>query len=227
MACRYAVQNRWTVAPSRRRLVGDPDAEDLFALWHHEGLAYHAVAVAVTTAGGRTAVVTHAGVTQPFWRRWLGSTLDPVAAVYRINDLPLAVVHQPGRMLGFQEPAVDVDFGYDDVPDDDVVVVRRANVPVGPIWADTTELWSSWLDVESPRRQVHGHTSAWFRNDWSPHAPPEAVPYATRDQRLRHTRYLTARGKGFPLLGIECSVWAAPNLVLHPLVIPNAQVVGV
>ena len=135
------------VSPTRGE--PDPDAEDLFALWHHTGLAHHAVAV--TTAGGTTAVVTHAGVTQPFWRRWLGATLDPIEAVARINDLPLAVVHQPGRMLGFEEPAVDVDFGYDDMPaDDEVVVVRRSNVPVGPIWADTTELWSSWLDTAEP-----------------------------------------------------------------------------
>jgi hypothetical protein len=67
-------------------------------------------------------------------------------------------------------------------------------------------------------------TTAWFRNDWSQHTPPEGIPYATRDQQRRHTRYVTGRGSGPPLLGIDCSVWAAPNLVLHPLVIPNAQV---
>jgi hypothetical protein len=148
--------------------------------------------------------------------------------VARINDLPLAGVHQPGRMLGIQEPAVDVDFGYDDMPDDDeVVVVRPSNVPVGPIWADTTELWLSWLETASPWPQVHGHTSAWYRDAWSAYAPPEGVTYAKRDQRLRHTRYDTARGSGPPLLGIDCSVWAARNLVLHPLVIPNARVVGI
>lgn len=203
----------------------DPDAEDLFALWHHTGNAHHAVGV--TIAAGRTAVVTHAGVTQPFWRRWLDSTLDPIGAVERINDLPLAVVHQPGRMLGDAEPPVDVDLGYDAMPDDDTVNVRWPAEPVGPIWADTTELWSSWLDQASPWPQIHGHTSAWYRNAWSRHAPPDAVPYATRDQRLRHTRYTTGRGSGPPLIGIDCSVWAAPNLVLHPLVIPNARIAGV
>ena len=105
--------------------------------------------------------------------------------------------------------------------------MRPSNVPVGPIWADTTELWSSWLDTPSPWPQIHGHTSAWFRNDWSQHAPPAALPYADRNRELRHTRYVTGRGEGFPLLGIDCSVWAAPNLVLHPLVIPNAQIVGI
>ena len=209
------------VSPTRGE--PDPDAEDLFALWHHTGDAHHAAAV--TTAGGATAVLTHAGVTEPFWRRWLGATLDPVEAVVRINDLPLAVVHQPGRMLGFAEPAVNVDFGYDDMPDDQLVTVRRATAPVGPIWADTTELWSGWLDQPSPWPQVHGHTSAWFRNTWSEHAPRNAVPYATRDTRLRHTRFMSARGSGPPIIGIDCSVWAAPNCVLHPLVIPNARVV--
>lgn len=215
------------VSPTRGE--PDPDAEDLFALWHHTGDAHHAVAV--TTAGGATAVVTHAGVTQPFWRRWLGATCDPVEAVRLINDLPLAVVHQPGRMLGFAEPAVNVDFGYDDMPDDDEVVtirpIRASTAPVGPIWADTTELWSSWLGTPSPWPQVHGHTTAWFRNDWSQYTPPEAIPYATRDFQRRHTRYVTGQGSGPPLLGIDCSVWAARNLVLHPLVIPNAEVAGI
>ena len=35
---------------------------------------------------------------------------------------------------------------------------------------------------------------------------------------------MTGKGSGPPLLGIDCSVWASRELVLHPLVIPNAEV---
>jgi hypothetical protein len=208
------------VSPTRGE--PDPDAEDRIALWHAAGFAQHAVAV--TTQAGATAVVTHAGVTAPFWRQALGATRHPSEAAARINALPLEVVHQPGRMLGFVEPVVDVDFGYLDDPDQLVGEQPRSKA-VGPIWADTDELWSGWLDLASPWPQVHGPTSAWFRNDWSEHAPREALPYATRDRRLRHTRYVTCRGTGPPLIGVDCSVWAARDLVLHPLVIPHARMI--
>ena len=207
------------VSPSRGE--PDPDAEDRMALWHRAGFAYHAAAV--TTHAGSTAVITHAGVIASFWRQALGSTRDPIEAAVRINGLPLDVVHQPGRMLGFVVPAVDVDAGYDDDPGQFVEQPQRTRA-VGPIWADTEELWSGWLDTPSPWPQVHGHTSAWFRNDWSDYAPREAVPYATRDTRRRHTRYVSGRGSEPPLIGIDCSVYAARDLVLHPLVIPNARV---
>jgi hypothetical protein len=207
------------VSPSRGE--PDPGAEDRIALWHQAGFAHHAAAV--TTQAGATAVISHAGVTAPFWRHALGAPPDPVDAAARINALELDVVHQPGRMLGLVEPAVDVDFGYDDAPSQFVEQPRRFRA-VGPIWADTEELWSGWRDWPSPWAQVHGHTSAWFRNDWSEHAPLDAVPYATRDTRLRHTRFASGRGSGPPMIGIDCSVWAARDCVLHPLVIPNAHV---
>jgi hypothetical protein len=200
----------------------DADAEDRIALWHHAGFAHHAAAV--TTNAGATAVITHAGVTAPFWRQALGATPDPFAAAARINALPLDVVHRPGRMLGFVEPPVEVDFGHDDDDRGQFVEQSRRTGAVGPIWADTDELWSGWLDAPSPWLQVHGHTSAWFRNDWSQHAPPDAVAYATRDTRLRHTRFVSGRGSGPPIIGVDCSVWAARDCVLHPLIIPNAHV---
>ncbi len=208
----------WFTSPTRGE--PDPDAEDRIAMWYRAGFASHAAAV--TTHGGKTAVITHAGVAAPFWRQALAATRDPVDAIVRINALPLEVIHRPGRMLGFGEAAIDVDDGYPEDPDE---LDAGTAAPVGPIWADTDELWSSWLHIESPWPQVHGHTSAWFRNDWSEHAPADALPYATRNRELRHTRYVTARGTGFPLIGIDCSVWAARELVLRPLVIPNADVV--
>ena len=116
-------------------------------------------------------MVTHAGVTAPFWRQALGGTRDPIEAAGRINELPLGVIHRPGRMLGYQEPAVNVDSGY---PRHDERSATPSRPPVGPIWADTDELWSSWLHIASPWPQVHGHTSAWFRNGWSEHAPTPA-----------------------------------------------------
>ena len=207
----------WFMSPKRGE--PDADAEVRIALWHSAGFATHAAAV--TTHGGSTAVVTHAGVTAPFWRQALGGTRDPIEAAGRINELPLEVIHQPGRMLGYQEPAGKVDSGY---PRHDDEVGDGVAPPVGPIWADTDELWSSWLHIASPWPQVHGHTSAWFRNGWSEQAPPSALPYAARNRQLRHTRYMTGKGSGPPLLGIDCSVWASRELVLHPLVIPNAQV---
>ena len=111
----------WFMSPKRGE--PDADAEVRIALWHSAGFATHAAAV--TTHGGSTAVVTHAGVTAPFWRQALGGTRDPIEAAGRINELPLEVIHQPGRMLGYQEPAVNVDSGYPR-HDDEFGDVRRA-----------------------------------------------------------------------------------------------------
>ncbi len=209
----------WCFEPGRKE-PPDPVAEDRFVRWYVFGEAFHAAAV--TTQAGATAVVTHGGVTAPFWRQHLGGTSDALEAVARINALPVEVVHRPGQMLGFDPDPVNVNDGYPDDTELEEIAQRRA--AVGPIWADTTELWCGWLTVASPWAQVHGHTSAWFRDDWSPYAPLEAVPYARRDRQLCHTRYVSGQGSGPPLIGVDCSVYAARHLVLKPLVIPNAQV---
>jgi Calcineurin-like phosphoesterase len=87
-------------------------------------------------------LVTHAGLTEPFWRRTLSAPEDAADAADRINQLI-------GR-------------------DDDTLfragtLVGRDTV-AGPVWASAcAELVPSWLDHRLPFSQVHGHTSI---TDW-------------------------------------------------------------
>ncbi len=157
---------------SARRGEPDPAAEERVADWYKTGGALHAAAV--TTRAGASAVVTHAGVAAPFWRQVLGAVDDPIEAVGRLNGLPTQVLHQPGRMLGIEPtPTCGDQSGIG--PDG---AAEQTSPPVGPIWADCAELWSSWFASPSPWPQVHGHTSAWFRNDWSDYVPVDCIPFA-------------------------------------------------
>jgi hypothetical protein len=87
-------------------------------------------------------LVTHAGVSEPFWRRNLSAPGDPADAANRIN-----------RLIG---------------RDDDTLfragVLLGEDAVAGPVWASAcSELLPSWLDHRLPFSQVHGHTSL---TDW-------------------------------------------------------------
>lgn len=99
-------------------------------------------AAAALVSPGESYLLTHAGVSEPFWRRALSAPVDAVDAAVRINQLI-------GR-------------------DDDTLFRAGALVGrdaiAGPLWASAhAELVPSWLDHRLPFSQVHGHTSI---TDW-------------------------------------------------------------
>lgn len=87
-------------------------------------------------------LVTHAGLTEPFWRRTLTAPKDAADAADRINQL----------------------IGRDDDTLFRAGVLFGRDAVAGPVWASAgAELVPSWLDQELPFSQVHGHTSI---TDW-------------------------------------------------------------
>lgn len=112
---------------------------DTLRRWWASGRMRAAVAL---ESPGESYLVTHAGLSQPFWRRTLSAPEEPVDAADRIN-----------RLIG---------------RDDDTLFRAGAllgrDVVAGPVWASAhVELVPSWLDHRLPFSQVHGHTSI---TDW-------------------------------------------------------------
>ncbi|MFT4263688.1 MAG: metallophosphoesterase [Nocardioides sp.] len=111
--------------------------------WRRRGLLHAAVAVRTSE---ETLLVTHAGLTEPFWRTVLGAPRGAHDAAQRIEELLLRnddVLFRSGVMLrpGRVEPGA------------------------GPLWAAAgSELLPGWLERELPFGQVHGHSSV---TDWA------------------------------------------------------------
>lgn len=151
-----------------------------------------------------SAVVTHAGITSDWWFDVLEGEVDARQAVTKINAASLEDIHRPGEMLP----------------------IGDGMRPPGPVWASTAELWSSWLDQPAPWPQVHGHSSSWNyqRHTWSPWTPEECIPFAAVDEAERRSRYLTGRGVGASITGIDNSVFVGRKLEFRPFVVANATV---
>lgn len=129
--------------------------------WWHEGIMQ--VATVVPSATGDL-LVTHAGVTEPFWREDLGALPDPYAVAERLNQmgrLGRKAVFRPGEML-----------------------TDRVAPRVGPLWASAgSELVASWVGHRLPFGQVHGHSSCydWQRSAWRPSVPSGAHIHLDHD----------------------------------------------
>ena len=122
--------------------LDQPSVDTLRRWWSHGLLR---VAAAFSDLDGRGHLVTHAGVTAGFWRDVLGAPRSAETAAAALNGLPRDDEHalfRAGRLL----------HG------------RRDAGPVGPLWAcASSELVPSWLGLELPFSQVHGHSSLY---DW-------------------------------------------------------------
>ena len=107
--------------------------------WWRNGQAQ--AAVAVQTAD-EDFLITHAGVTEPFWREQLDSPATAADAAQRLNALARdgsASFYCGGCLLGGGPP----------------------NPSAGPIWADrVSELLPGWRGTRLPFSQVHGHTGS-------------------------------------------------------------------
>ncbi|MDF3308797.1 metallophosphoesterase [Rhodococcus sp. T2V] len=107
--------------------------------WWRDGIAHAAVAVHTTD---EEFLITHAGVTEPFWRHQLDSAVSAAESAARINATARdedTALFDGGCILGGGPP----------------------NPRVGPIWADRElELLPGWRDRPMPFSQVHGHSGS-------------------------------------------------------------------
>lgn len=180
---------------SRKRGAADPAAIARFGGWFDAGLV--AFATTVTTRSGRTAVVTHAGVTQQWWLEYCDAETDPVLAAAMINEAPRNPLYLNGEMCG-----------------------RPGSAP-SPVWASTRELWSSWAPGGLPWSQVHGHTATVdTAGGWLDRfVPLDLTRFATKDRVTRHARFTPPRGDT-AIVGIDCGLWlkSKPHSLI-PLVV--------
>lgn len=130
----------------------DVESADLLRGWWADGLLR--AAMAVPTSDGEV-LVTHAGLTQGFWRRDLGAPDSASQAADLLNQLSTSdskELFRGGTLLTGSKPD------------------HRA----GPLWAQTNrELLPSWLGLRLPFSQVHGHSSLydWKRREWRADGP--------------------------------------------------------
>ncbi len=181
---------------NRRGDEADPAALAILAKWFTDGRM--AFASSVTTRSGRTAVVTHAGVTSGWWREYLDEEPDPLRVAERINALPVDVLWHGGEMRG------------------------EGDLPAAPLWASTDELWWSWYAEDLPWSQVHGHTVAYDgRTGWLRWVPEELREYAEPAATRGWCRYRPPRSP-HSIVGIDPSLWdGSPRGARHALVVAD------
>jgi hypothetical protein len=165
----------------------DPSAADRVRAWWREGLMRPAVAL---TADGESLVVTHAGITEPFWRSVLGApatAAEIAAAVVALGRADDPALFRAGCMLQG----------------------RAADPLAGPLWAAAaSELVASWTGEELPVSQVHGHSSAY---DWESLAwrlPDALVAGARLDAEAKHVTVVLPGGR---IVGIDPDHRATPR----------------
>ncbi len=155
--------------------------------WRRRGLLR--AAVAVRTAE-ETLLVTHAGVTEPFWRDVLGAPHGAHDAAQRIEDLLLRdddALFRAGVMLrpGGADPAA------------------------GPLWAAAgSELLPTWLDHELRFSQLHGHSTL---TDWDTgrlRASARVADLTSIDSAVKHETTCLTGGR---IIGIDPGHGATPR----------------
>jgi len=158
--------------------IGDDAVEVLRRWW---ALGQMQAAAAVVTSE-ESFLVTHAGLTEAFWRRILDAPTGAAAAAAGINALIGVredLLFRTGQMLGG----------------------GRGEPATGPVWAATsTELVPGWLTTPMPFSQVHGHASVF---DW------RSRQYRTTDEIARLTsvdeaaKHETVTVGGSRIIGVD------------------------
>ena len=118
----------------------EADLETLFDWWLTKRMQ---VAAAVDVGAECDYLITHAGLTEGFWRHFVGMPDSALAAAKAVNSLVGRMhenwVYRPGVML-----------------------TGEVDLSAGPLWASAPdELLPSWLRSAAPApfHQVHGHSS--------------------------------------------------------------------
>lgn len=184
--------------------LDEDDIEILYGWWHSGRMG---VAAAVT-ADDHDWLITHAGLTEGFWRHLLGLPDSAAAAADALNGLIRSLRHtsifRPGVML-----TGDVDLS------------------AGPLWASAPdELLPSWAASRAPAPfdQIHGHSSTI---DWTTgrhYGSTDLDPVAditVEDDRARHA---IAVVNGRRIVGIDPGHGRRPAPTWAPLVLPGATI---
>jgi hypothetical protein len=160
---------------------------------------------AVVCAADEDFLVTHAGVTEGFWRQALDSPSLATQAAAAINSFIGThddVLFYAGEMLGGGDP----------------------NLSAGPVWAATgSELVPSWLgaDQRLPFSQVHGHSMIVDRRGRRVRGGGELTNRLTVDQDAAHETVALPGGR---IIGIDPGHGRQAHRPWRALVIENATV---
>lgn len=180
--------------------IADDAAETLNDWWQARVMT---PAVAITT-GSEQWLATHAGLTQGFWRRALDAPADARLAARALNSFAGRhdrVLFAAGEMLGGGRPSFDA----------------------GPVWASAAnELVPSWLGIELPFSQVHGHSMIvdWRRRQLR--CAPELAEYVTVDEASAHETVTMPGGR---IVGVDPGHGRRAHRPWHAFVIDDAEVV--
>jgi hypothetical protein len=148
-------------------------------------------------------LITHAGLTEGFWRHALGSPPRAAQAATAINSFIAtheAVLFSAGEMLRGGPP----------------------NLSAGPVWASAaTELVPSWLgaDYRMPFSQVHGHSGVM---DW--HRRRLRADFGDRLHIDEDAAHATVEVPGGRIVGIDPGHGRLAYRPWRSLVIENATV---
>lgn len=180
----------------------DDDLEMIFEWWRTHRMR---VAAAIDIGADCDYLVTHAGLTEGFWRHFIGMPDSALAAAKAVNALVGRIhenwVYRPGVML-----TGDVDLS------------------AGPLWASAPdELLPSWQlsSAPAPFHQVHGHSSTV---DWVTgrrYGRPDRPVQITEDSELRHA---SAMIEGRVIIGIDPGHGRRPAKRWGPLIFADARV---
>ena len=152
-------------------------------------------------------LVTHAGLTQGFWRHFLGMPDSGVAAAEALNRL-IGSLHE--RWLF--RPGV--------------MVTQSIDLSAGPMWASSPdELIPSWREaaLQMPFQQVHGHSSLVDRTTGRHLGQADRVGRFTDDPVLRHTTSVIG---GRRIVGIDPGHGRRPAPTWSPLILERARVLA-
>jgi calcineurin-like phosphoesterase family protein len=178
----------------------DATAAETVASWWGTGRLRAAAAVA---ADDEQFLITHAGLTEGFWREALGapeSAIDAARALNSFIGTHEDVLFSAGQMLGGGEP----------------------NYAAGPVWASAAgEVIPSWLQSRHPMpfSLVHGHSSVadWRRRSFT--AEREVGVLMAVDEQRAHA---TATLPGGRIIGIDPGHGRTPREPWQALVLSGA-----
>lgn len=183
--------------------MAEDDLETLYEWWRTRRMR---VAAAVEVDGDPCGyLVTHAGLTEGFWRHFIGMPAGALAAARALNALVGRIhenwIYRPGVML-----------------------TGVVDLSAGPLWASAPdELLPSWLasSAPAPFHQVHGHSSTidWVTGRRYGHS--ELPVELTEDTGSRHA---TAVIEGRTIVGIDPGHGRRPAKSWGPLLLDRARV---
>jgi hypothetical protein len=186
----------------------DGRAAAMLREWWQSGRMRVAVALRAADDEGVTEdfVVTHAGLTEGFWRLALDGPRSAQFAAAAINSFIGThedVLFAAGQMLGN----------------------GRANLSAGPVWAAAaSELVPSWFQaaVPMPFSQIHGHSTLvnWKRRQlW---CAPEIASAVSVDEEAAQA---AVRIPGGRIIGVDPGHGATPRPSWRAFVLQNARVI--